>query len=119
MTDLVPVTKTCATCGEAKPGSEFYVESSTRPDRLRNECKDCTTDRTRTWIASERDRMGEEAWKAHRADIVRRSRQNPAVRERGRQSVRARAAALEQLRQRHADEFAALLRIERHERGLE
>lgn len=109
--------KRCSRCERVLPLSQFYRDKSMR-DGHASQCKECNKRAVSAWQERKRAEMGDEAWRARNREQVRRARQNPAVKERGRRSVRARAAALERLRERHEREFGVLLEIERRRLGL-
>ena len=117
MTELVPATKVCPDCGEAKSLADYYRNRS-RHDGVDTYCKPCKVARVKRSQARRRQEMGDAAYRAKQAQNVRLSRLNPEVRERNRASVAARDAALEKLRELHPDDFAHLLQRERYERGL-
>jgi len=109
--------KRCTKCDQAKPLSEFHKDPRTR-DGLRTLCKDCAIENTRESQARRRQAMGDEQWRAHQAELRRRSRSKPEVRARSRLSDAAYDAAMNRLRDLHRDQFDALLAAERYERGL-
>ena len=52
--------KTCSTCGESKPYSEFWKSRNGRTkDGYKGECKDCATARRRKWAAQNKDKEAE------------------------------------------------------------
>jgi hypothetical protein len=109
----VVIMKRCTACGEEKPGSEFYRNGSRG---LHGSCKECHKRQVREYQAAERERMGEEAWRTHQAEIVRRSRaKHPGV---NRLQVAAYNAAAAEVRERHRAEFDAIYADEKRKRGL-
>jgi hypothetical protein len=108
--------KTCTKCGETKPLSEFYRRRASRDGRA-TQCRTCVQTTVLVNRAAERERMGDEYWKAHQAEIVRRHRAKGRD-ARSRESRQAYNSALHELRRRHPAEFQAILLLERHDRGL-
>jgi len=116
VTELDLAVKTCTKCGKTKPLSDFYRHKGTL-DGHHGWCKPCHRASTDAATAALRERMGEDLYRAHKADIVRRHRAKGRD-ARSRESRKAYQETLHELRRRHQDEFDALLRVERHKRGL-
>ncbi len=101
--------KTCTVCGETKQVAEFYVKNG----KIMASCKMCDRARVQLSQAKQRKRMGEEAYLAHRAEIVRISRLDPDVHDRTVLYSKARGRALELLRKLYPETFEKLLAEER------
>lgn len=54
--------KTCPTCRQTKPPSEFYIRRSGGRRRPRSECKRCEYERWKDWRSDPRNRKKENAW---------------------------------------------------------
>ena len=117
MSGMILAVKTCATCGQEKPLSQFYRALRNR-DGHRHECKDCVRAYVDANKARRRAEMGEAGWLAHQRNITAKSRAKAEVRDRDRLTSAAYHAASGVLRENHRDEFDALLARERYERGL-
>lgn len=110
--------KTCPRCGETKPASEWHRKSSSK-DGLHSYCKLCSIKNTNEWKQEERERMGDDAFRAYQADIVRRWRaRNPGWREVGKNRSSARNAAQRRLKEAHPDEYESYYDEECRKRGL-
>lgn len=110
--------KICRTCGETKPSSEFYRNNKSK-DGLRPDCKPCNRDRVRAWQEAERERMGDEAWRAYIAENTRRHyRNHPESVARNRAMNKARHTALSRLKAAHPDEYDALYAAELEREGV-
>lgn len=118
MTALDLATKTCGKCDSEQPLSNFYRYTRSA-DGHAWECKACAKSRVRESEQRRREEMGETAWREHRRSLVARSRENPEVRMRGHIAQDAYNAAIAALRDLHRDQFDALLRQERYDRGLD
>jgi 5-methylcytosine-specific restriction endonuclease McrA len=61
--------KTCATCGQSKPFSEYWVSRKGRTsDGYKGECKECAKAHRRAWAAKNRERESEWNRAKYKAD---------------------------------------------------
>ncbi len=119
MTAVTLVTKACRDCGEEKPASEFHRDPRNK-DGLHSYCKGCNKRRVRASQEARRAELGDEEYRRRQAQMVRRSRLNPDVRERSRLASRVAYEALRRLRENHRDEYERLLALvwDEADRGL-
>ena len=110
MTDVVVATKTCTACGEEKPASDFYRHRGAR-DGLYPQCKACKRARQAEVEARRREEMGEEAYLAHKARIVRDYRRKPEGRSRTRLANSVRNEAVRRLVELRRTDYEHLLSV--------
>lgn len=109
--------KRCSKCGETKPLEDFYRKAR-MTDGRDSWCKECKRTAQREWNAARRERMGEEAWLAHRREVMTQIRRNPRVKARDGAQSKAYDAAMTRLRELHRADFERLYEEERGKLGV-
>jgi hypothetical protein len=111
-TSLDIIEKVClGACGESKPLSQFHKAPQMRDGRA-NHCKVCATAESIERRKRQRERMGDEAYRAHQALIVKKSRQKRGYSQE-RDYSKAQREALWALVDRHRREFDHLFLLAR------
>ena len=113
------LTKECTTCGGSFPLSAFYAHPTGRHG-VGSTCRDCASEYNKKRKERFIEEHGEDAWREYVRKNVRAHRERHAGnRTSERVSREAYRAAESALRRAHPEEFDALLRKERYDRGLE
>lgn len=100
----------CKECGN-------WFGEELKTNRTKTTCKPCVNEQTRLRSQKQREKMGEEAYLAHRREIVRKSREKRGP-EYDRKYQHAKHQAVQRLIKNHKTEFKIIFEAERSKEGL-
>ena len=103
-----PTTETqCTKCHQTKLDTEFYTDPG-KSNGLHSWCKSCSKDGALASIKRRRESMGDDAWKADKAEYMRQRRNTPEGRTETQYMNWSRRWIAQQLKDRYPDEWEAL-----------